>query len=57
MNEHRHALHRSSTFSSTLPALFGGCDEDDLADMAADLTLADGYDVAVFVQVLNSPIF
>jgi hypothetical protein len=51
MNEQRHLLHRGSAFSSTLPSLFGGCDEDDLASMTEDVALSDGYDVTVFIQV------
>ena len=52
MNESRHLLHRGSAFSSTLPSLYGGCDEDDLASMTEEIALSDGYDVAVFVQVI-----
>ena len=53
MNESRHLLHRGSAFSSTLPSLFGGCDEEDLATMTEEVAISDGYDVAVFVQVCN----
>ena len=55
MTEPRHHLiHRGSGFSwlsSTLPSMFGGCDEDDIVSMTQDLALSEGYDVAVFVQV------
>ena len=51
MSEQRHLMHRGSAFSSTLPSLFGGCDEDELASMTEEVALSDGYDCAVFVQV------